>query len=468
MIEVLEPRVVLSASVPADIDQFIQDSSNPDGWYAALDVLVPAVAQYAIDQDAAIDGYNSLINSIAQQYADDLSALSTLRQTSLQGANDAFWDAVNSAEQSLTTTYNSAMTAYCNITNPANQVYETLVQSLLDDFNNDMGMVNSSGGGSGVTEEELWETMLTAEVAGWNAFVGVREGAWSTFTSTMDPAVASWTTTVDTAYVDREVAFAAIRSSTDTQLSLLNAWLATDLALADTELQSDLSLVEANWTSAMSSATAAWLAASGTPTTAAASGWNFPMTTGPILSFWDDMRGLGQLSFDALESLNWGTWRLIASQFLAEKPVAGMLLDHALQDNPPTLTFPAGHFVNKAIADSSEFACVVGEILEDHIADGPGTYKKRVPIHYSNGDLEAGIKNATIDYTLVLNADHTYTLNATLIDIYDFSISWNYYQGNLNGAGLTAAANLAWASQHLSMIEKYKWTAPMTPITGEW
>ena len=65
MIEVLEPRVVLSASVPADIDQFIQDSSNPDGWYAALDVLVPAVAQYAIDQDAAIDGYNSLINSIA-------------------------------------------------------------------------------------------------------------------------------------------------------------------------------------------------------------------------------------------------------------------------------------------------------------------------------------------------------------------------------------------------------------------
>ena len=148
-----------------------------------------------------------------------------------------------------------------------------------------------------------------------------------------------------------------------------------------------------------------------------------------------------------------------------------MLLDHSLQDNPPPLTFPAGHFVNKAIADSSEFAGVVGEILEEHIADGPGTYKKRVPIYCGSGDLKLGINNATIDYTLVLNADHTYTLSATLIDKYDFSFSWNYYQYAWNGPGLTAAVNMAWASQHLSMIENYKWTAPMTPmtpITGEW
>lgn len=473
MIEVLEPRVVLSASVPADIDQFIQNSSNPDGWYAALEILVPAVEQYAIGQEAAIDGYNSLIGSIAQQYADDLSALSTLRQTSLQGANDAFWGAVNSAEQSLTTTYNSAMTAYSNITNPANQVYEALVQSLLDDFNNDMGMVNSSGGGSGVTEEELWETMLTAEVAGWNAFIGVRVGAWSTFTSTMDPAVTSWTTTVDTAYDDREVAFASIRSSTDTQLSLLNAWLATDLALADTELQSDLSLVEGNWTSAMSSATAAWLAASGTSTSAAGMGLlgpsgNILLGAEAIQALWNDIRGLGQSSFDALESLHTGTWRFICEKVLADKPIASMMLDHSLQDNPPNLVFPSGHFVPKAIVSSGVYTTAVADIISQHRSSGPGTYSGYTPVLFPGGDLGYSIHQAKLYYILTLKSDGTYTLHSSMKDTYNFEYTWNYYQHDYVGAFGNAANNTAWASQHLSMIEDYDWTAKLPVQRGNW
>src|SRR5581483_1235051 len=42
---ILESRVLLSASIPADIDQMVQSSEHPEAWYAALDVILPAIEQ---------------------------------------------------------------------------------------------------------------------------------------------------------------------------------------------------------------------------------------------------------------------------------------------------------------------------------------------------------------------------------------------------------------------------------------
>ena len=159
---------------------------------------------------------------------------------------------------------------------------------------------------------------------------------------------------------------------------------------------------------------------------------------------------------------------MISSRALANKPVADTLFDHSLMDHPPDLAFPAGHFVTTAIQNSPELAAKVAEILQRHTASGPGTYTSDIGIVFNSGDLMAGIHSAMIDYILVLNADHTYTLNMTLKDKYDFAMSWDYYKYSSWGVGQTVANNIAWADQHLGMIETYDWTATLPQLTGAW
>gem|GEM_PF-5114600 len=470
IVALLESRVLLSSSLPADIDQLVQDSGQPEAWYAALDVMLPALEQAVAGEDAAIESYNTLVECIAYQYGIDLADLSNLRQTSLENTNTTFWNTVGDAEENLACAYTAALFDYYSTTGPASQTYESTVQALQQDFDNAIwDELYNGGDGAG-----LWETMLTGEISAWNTFIGVRQGALATLQGALDGAVTTWTQAVDPAYVTRESTFASIYSSTNASHQQLNDDLITDLAAADQQLADDLSFVEGNWVAAISDARQAWLAAAYNPSGYGGFTWTGPqdpnstVVANAFVGFWDGILGAGPGAFDTWESAEWEAWRVISSQALANKPVADTLFDHSLMDNPPDLAFPAGHFVTTAIHNSPELAAKVGEILQRHTASGPGTYTSDIGIVFNTGDLMAGIHSAKIEYTLVLNADNTYTLNMTLKDKYDFAFTWDYYKYSFWGVGLTVANNIAWADQHLGMIETYDWTATLPQQTGAW
>lgn len=56
----------------------------------------------------------------------------------------------------------------------------------------------------------------------------------------------------------------------------------------------------------------------------------------------------------------------------------------------------------------------------------------------------------------------------TVIDKYNFELSYDYTRLSLNGEGVTVANNIAWADQHLQLTEAYDWTANLTSKTGTW
>lgn len=468
----LEPRVMLTSALPADIDQWVQSSQFPNAWYAAFDVMLPALEQAATGEDDAIADYNSLIESISSLYDFNWTNLSSQRQADLQNANDTFWNTVNTAESSLTSAYFSSLFANLDVTSNAFSDYSQIAQSLETDFDNQIWdeLLN---GGDGAT---LWTTMLNGEAAAWNQFIGIRQAAFATMITALDTAVAGWTQAVDPAFVDREESLATIISSTDQQSQLLNDSLESDLADADEQLQKDRLSVEANWNAAISNAQQAWYTTAANPSQFGGSTWagpqdpNSDVVSNALLGLWDSIRNAGQSAFDLWESAEWATWRIIASRALANKPVASLLFGNSLQDNPPDLAFPAGHFIPTAIKNSPEFAAKVNEILHAHTSSGPGIYENAsgIGIVFPSGDLMAGIHAATITYTLTLNANRTYSLSATLKDKYDFAMSWDYYKYNLWGVGLVVANNIAWADQHLHMIETYDWTATLSPVTGTW
>ena len=154
------------------------------------------------------------------------------------------------------------------------------------------------------------------------------------------------------------------------------------------------------------------------------------------------------------------------------KPVAKFLVHHSLQDTPPDLVFGTDHFVTHALEDSGEVAGKANKILGSHANDGAGTYTdndKDGLFFHGFTDLGAGIHNCKVQYTLVKKADHTYTLDITMSDKFNFELSNKRYGSEgLTGIALTVANNIGWMEQHKGMMNEYEWTAKLKQQTGTW
>ena len=147
----LESRVLLdSSALPSDIDQIIQNSSCPAAFYAALDVLLPAYENYAVDRQLAYDTYNSSISNIKMDYEVRFSDLTWLRQSTLNSANNTYWATAAVAENGLTTAFLGAKAAHQDTVYQAYfSDYWSAVQDLYDEFYAQMAILQESGSGSG-------------------------------------------------------------------------------------------------------------------------------------------------------------------------------------------------------------------------------------------------------------------------------------------------------------------------------
>ncbi len=510
----LENRTLLSASIPPEIDVEIQASSNPQGWYDALAILGTAYDQMANSQKTAADLYNSDIAALTSVYDSQFNTIFADQIAALTALNDGYWDTANQAEDALTGVYLSAYATYNTSIALVGDVYQARlleVELEKDEALNGMDGMSSSGTGNGLTELEIWEDYFSDQLAAWNVYANGRNAAAGVFSATMDPAVANWTSTMDPAYLSTIEQRTTIIADAQGDEQALNAWLENAIATIESDYSERIATSISQWTLTGNQAIVAYYAAgagsssgsssSGSSSSSADSGGDssssgessdssdgnsdssdphqgsLPVANNLELAVADidifNLQSINSVNSMAMwinairarelfESIVWGIDTKIVESKLENKPVAKTLINHSLQNNPPDLNFPVGHFIPSAIAKSKNYNSGLMKIVAESLNSGPGFYSGYEVLSFEEGDLLYGVHKAKLNYVIQVNADSTWALHTNVSDTYDFAIS-GYSSPNF---ALGIYNNGAVMQQALGILETYTWIAEMPILTG--
>ena len=135
-------------------------------------------------------------------------------------------------------------------------------------------------------------------------------------------------------------------------------------------------------------------------------------------------------------------------------PIASLLLDQSLQDNPADVTFGQRNFVSTKIRKSPEYQSKKQEIIAK-VQLGQKVSGSDL-LTFNNGDLFRAFHQTTIKYDAFKNKNGNVTFHAHVLDRYDFDLQVrSYYTYKYNSVIATIGNNMAWSDQIFGVVNNY-------------